>query len=58
MLKALEAASLYIKPEKCIFYTQEVEFLGYIITLNTIRIDLYKLEAISGWLIPSTIKEI
>ena len=37
---------LYLKPEKCKFEQTEVEFLGTIISENTIRMDPIKLAGI------------
>ena len=36
VLVRLEEANLLIEPEKCMFYIQEVIFLGYLITLNKV----------------------
>ena len=36
VLVRLEETNLLIKPEKYIFYIQEVIFLGYLITLNEV----------------------
>ena len=32
VFEALEKADMGLHPEKCVFYTKEVEFLGYILT--------------------------
>ena len=58
VLNYLEARDLRLKPEKCEFYKEEVDFLGFIIGRNGIRIDPQKLEAISKWPIPTIIKEV
>lgn len=46
VLKALEERDLQIVPEKCEWYTQKTEFLGFIITPRYISIDDKKLDAI------------
>jgi hypothetical protein len=43
VLKRLKEHNLYLKPEKCKFERTEVEFLGTIISENTIRMDPIKL---------------
>ena len=40
---------LLIKIEKCVFYRQEVKYLGLIIKLNYIVIDSTKLKRILEW---------
>ena len=46
VLQRLKEHHLYLKPEKCKFERTEVEFLGTIISENTIRMDLIKLAGI------------
>ena len=46
VLQRLKEHNLYLKPEKCKFEQTEVEFLGTIISENTIRMDLIKLAGI------------
>ena len=58
VLNCLEARDLRLKPEKCEFHKEEVDFLGFIVGRNGIRIDPQKLEAVSKWPIPTTIKEV
>ena len=43
VLEYLGVRDLYLKPEKYKFYIKEVDFLGFIIGRNGIRIDLVKL---------------
>ena len=45
---------LYLKPEKC---NTEVEFLGTIVSENTIRMDLIKLAGIRDWPSPTIVKQ-
>jgi hypothetical protein len=47
MLEKLEQHDLYLKPEKCKFTKQEIEYLGVIIGQNKIRMDLGKLKGIA-----------
>jgi hypothetical protein len=42
VLKALEKAGMRINGFKYTFYVKEVEFLGYIVGLNRIKMDLKK----------------
>ena len=42
----LREAELYAKPLKCQFYQQELEFLGFIIRVQGVRIDPARIETI------------
>jgi hypothetical protein len=42
VLKALEKAGIRINRPKYIFHAKEVEFLGYIVGLDRIKMDLKK----------------
>ena len=46
VLRCLRQAGLKLKPEKCEFNKLEVEFLGYIIGINGIKMDPSKITAI------------
>jgi len=56
-LKRLQNNGLAISPEKCIWKAQEVEFLGYIIGRNGIRMSEEKAEAILSWKTPESLTE-
>jgi hypothetical protein len=42
VLEILEKAGMRINGFKCIFYAKEVEFLGYIVGLDGIKMNLKK----------------
>jgi hypothetical protein len=46
VFKALGKAGMRINGLKCIFYTKEVEFLGYIVSSDGIKIDPKKIQAV------------
>jgi hypothetical protein len=46
ILEVLEKVGMRINGPKYTFHTKEIEFLGYIIGLNKIKIDLKKVQAI------------
>jgi hypothetical protein len=52
ILNKLEEHDLYLKPEKCKFAKQEIEYLGVIIGQNKIRMDPGKLKGIADWPVP------
>ncbi len=49
ILEKLRKVGLYAKLEKCGFYQSKVEFLGYILFGNGVRMDLHKVQTIVDW---------
>jgi transposase InsO family protein len=58
ILQKLEEAKLLVNPEKCVFHSQKVDFLGYVITPEEIHMDPKKVDAINEWPVPTTLKEV
>ena len=58
VLQILKDNDLFLKPEKCVFETQQVEFLGMIVTPNQLHMDPAKLSGIQTWPTPSTVKQL
>ncbi|THG98615.1 hypothetical protein EW145_g7397 [Phellinidium pouzarii] len=58
VLKVLQDNNLFLKPEKCVFEVQEVEFLGMIICPDNIHMDPIKLAGIQQWPEPHTVKQL
>ena len=58
VLECLGVRDLRLKPEKYEFYIEEVDFLGFIIGRNGIRIDLVKLQAVREWKTPTNVREV
>ena len=56
VLQRLQENDLFLKPEKCKFDVQEVEFLGLIIHPDKISMDPTKLAGIKDWPTPTTVK--
>ena len=52
VLNKLIEAGLQVDIEKSEFYVQETAFLGVIVSINSIRMDLRKIQAIVDWSIP------
>jgi hypothetical protein len=46
IFKALEKIGMRINKFKCTFHAKEVEFLGYIMGLDRIKMDLKKMQAV------------
>jgi hypothetical protein len=58
VLKRLEENDLFVKPEKCSFWVEEVEFLGMIIGKNGIRMSPDKVDAVLKWPVPRKVREV
>jgi hypothetical protein len=57
-LSKLAEHDLYLKPEKCKFYQQEVEYLGVVIGGGNVKMDPAKVEGIAAWPTPTTVKDV
>ena len=58
VLECLGVRDLRLKPEKCEFHQEAVDFLGFIVGRNGIRIDPTKLQAVREWKAPNNVKEV
>jgi len=52
ILKRLEENNLYVKPEKCMWKTRKIGFLGVVIGPNRIEMEAKKVEGVLSWLNP------
>ena len=57
-LKRLSNNGLAVSPEKCVWKTQEVEFLGYVISTEGIKMSTDKVDAVLGWKTPASLTEV
>ena len=57
VLNQLKEKDLFLKLEKCKFTVTEVDFLGMVITKDTIKMDPIKLAGIKDWPTPETVKQ-
>jgi len=58
IFERLERANFRIQPEKCVFATDTVEYLGHICTPLGIRPDPKKIRAIEEYPVPKTVRDI
>jgi len=58
IFERLEQANFKIQPEKCVFATDTVEYLGHVCTPQGIRPDPRKFKAIKEYPVPKTVKDI
>jgi hypothetical protein len=57
VLKFLREKKLYAKLSKCIFYQNKIHYLGNIISIDGIEVDLVKIKSIRGWTTPRNVTE-
>ena len=58
IIHVLECEQLYGNLKKCTYFTQEVTFLGYIVSEEGIKADEGKIEAIRSWPQPQSIHDV
>src|SRR5882672_3560045 len=58
ILECLHKYDLHSKPEKCLFHTQNIEFLGFMVTPTSISMDTAKTDTVSIWLTPTNLKAV
>jgi len=58
VLKRLEENNLYVKPEKCLWKTSKVNFLGVVMGQGKIEMEEEKVEGVLNWLVPKMIRDI
>ncbi len=58
VLQQLHENKLFLKAEKCEFEVLKTEYLGVIISKNSVRMDPVKIAGITEWLTPTKKKEL
>jgi hypothetical protein len=58
IVETLQDHKLIANPEKCTFFTQEVEYLGHIIEPGAIKMDPSKVESILNWPILGSVHDV
>ena len=58
VLRVLQDRELYAKLSKCEFWMSEVAFLGHIVSAEGVMVDPAKIESVSSWPPPRTVKEV
>nr|GEX28973.1 hypothetical protein [Tanacetum cinerariifolium] len=58
VLELLKKEELYANFSKCVFWLQEVKFLGHVVNQRGIHVDPSKIEAVKNWKEPTTPSEI
>ena len=58
VLKLLEENKLFLKPDKCEFEKTKVEYLGVVISHNSVEMDPVKVAGVAEWPVPTSKKEV
>jgi len=58
IMMALEGDRLFGNLKKCTFFTNEITFLGYIVTAHRTKVNESKVEVIQSWPTPKRIHEV
>jgi len=58
VLKRLKENNLYVKPEKCAWKVQKVNFLGVVIGQGKIEMEEDKVAGVLNWPIPKMVREV
>ena len=58
VLQTLREKKLYAKLSKCDFWLKEVSFLCHIVSVESIRVDPTKIEAVVNWKPPRSVTEV
>ena len=58
ILDILSKHNLWLKPEKCEFSRDEVEYLGLLISRNRLQMDPTKVKAVTDWAAPRNVTEL
>ena len=58
VLQILRNNDLYLKPEKCEFYKEKLNYLGFTISKDHVAMEDSKVDAIRDWPVSRTIRDI
>ena len=58
VLQKLCDNDLYLRPEKCQFHQNEVDYLGVIVGKGHVKMDPIKVQGIADWPTPTNLREL
>ncbi|XP_074351847.1 uncharacterized protein LOC141690994 [Apium graveolens] len=58
VLKCLHTHQFFLKLSKCLFFPDNIEYLGHIVTASGVKADPQKLDSMVNWPKPSNIKQL
>jgi hypothetical protein len=58
VLQKMREAHLFAKAEKCSFYSDHTEYLGFVIDRDGVRMDPEKANAVRDWPVPQNLRQV
>ena len=58
VFQTLAAAGLKLKPSKCFFFKEEIDYLGHVVSGEGISTNPKKVEAVTKWPTPQTVYDV
>jgi len=58
VLRRLRENQLYASPTKCVFHQNRIEFLGFVLGADGLRMDESKIQTIQEWPTPRRVKDV
>ncbi len=58
VLKVAQLHDLYFKPEKCLFHSSSMDYLGVILEKGVTRMDPAKIAGVDTWPVPKNVTEV
>jgi len=54
----MQRHSLFAKLSKCSFGQTQIDYLGHVVSLDGVKVDETKIQAIKQWVVPASIKQL
>ena len=58
VFKKLATAGLKLKPSKCFFFKEEIDYLGHLVSGKGVATSPKKIEAVTKWPVPQTVYDV
>ena len=58
VFQRIRDAGLKLKPTKCMFFQEKVDYLGHIVSRSGVSVDPTKVDKIKNWPMPKTSREV
>ena len=58
VLQVMRENTLFAKKSKCVFGTEQIEYLGHVISAKGVSTDPSKISAMKEWPTPSNLKQL
>ena len=58
VFQKLASAGLKLKPSKCFFFKEEIDYLGHLVSGKGVATSPKKIEAVTKWPVPQTVYDV